>query len=266
MLTPENFIMMPIPASQYTAVCALLGGAAMIAVGSSGAGAPSTGNAGSTETDAKPVTVDASGNSGTQESGASAGTGETATNTASPSDGEIDAHGHPWNPDLHAGTKGKTKDGLWRMKVGVTRPDPKPGFPVDNGGQSADTGTSTATDTPSATSQTATEPASAPAATSAPETAEDDEFAAFRAAASASDQVDASAAAAAPTARQWSDADLGALCNQAAVKLGDPAPIKEIIGQYVPAGEVAHSRNIPAEKREDFAKAVEAKAGIEFAG
>jgi len=34
----------------------------------------------------------------------------------------------------------------------------------------------------------------------------------------------------------------------------------------VPTGEVAHSRNIPDEKRAEFAAAVEAKAGIEFAG
>jgi hypothetical protein len=67
-------------------------------------------------------------------------------------------------------------------------------------------------------------------------------------------------------ARQYSDADLGALCNQAAVKLGDPSPIKEIIASYTPEGQVAHSRNIPADKRAEFVKAVETKAGIEFAG
>ena len=41
-------------------------------------------------------------------------------------DGDIDAQGWPWSADLHASTKAKTKDGLWRMKVGVTRPAPKP--------------------------------------------------------------------------------------------------------------------------------------------
>lgn len=60
--------------------------------------------------------------------------------------------------------------------------------------------------------------------------------------------------------------ELGALCNQAAVKLGDPAPVKEIIAKFVPEGQVAHSRNIPAEQREAFAKEVETKAGIQFAG
>ena len=79
-------------------------------------------------------------------------------------------------------------------------------------------------------------------------------------------QAVAEEAKASVPARKWTDADLGALCNQAAVKMGDPSPIKEIIAEYVPEGEVAHSRNIPDEKRDDFAKAIEAKAGIEFAG
>lgn len=53
---------------------------------------------------------------------ASTGTQDTATP-------EVDAHGHPWSADLHAATKNITKEGLWRMKVGVKRPDPLPGFP-----------------------------------------------------------------------------------------------------------------------------------------
>ena len=259
-----DFIMMPIPAERYTAVCALLGGAAILA-----AGAPQSGNrnvgAGNEGAAAQSDTAQSSAGSGTgaPESPVSAGTGPSATTDASPSDVEIDAHGHPWSADLHASTKGKTKDGLWRMKVGVSRPDPLPGFPKDSGATGADTGTSTGTPTPSATSPTATDSASGQPATSGAE--EEDEFAAFRAASEASNATDAAAVASVPV-RQWSDADLGALCNQAAVKLGDPSPIKEIITQYVPSGEVAHSRNIPPEKREDFAKAVEAKAGIEFAG
>lgn len=42
---------------------------------------------------------------------------------------EIDAHGWPFDPKLHASTRTKTKAGLWRMAVGVTRPEPKAGFP-----------------------------------------------------------------------------------------------------------------------------------------
>lgn len=41
----------------------------------------------------------------------------------------LDAHGHPYDAAVHAGTGSKTKDGLWRMKVGVRRPAPAEGFP-----------------------------------------------------------------------------------------------------------------------------------------
>lgn len=44
---------------------------------------------------------------------------------------ELDADGHPWSADLHSATKIKTNAGLWRMKIGVKRPDPKPGYPLD---------------------------------------------------------------------------------------------------------------------------------------
>ncbi len=164
---------------------------------------------------------------------------------------EVDAHGWPWSADMHASTKGKTQEGLWRMKVGVKRPDPKPGFPI------GDTGTAS-------TGEESNAPATAPAETASP-IEEDDEFAAFRQASEKLEAKDAEAKASIP-ARKWTDADLGALCNQAAVKLGDPSPVKAIIAEFVPAGEVAHSRNIPDEKRAEFAAAVEAKAGIEFAG
>lgn len=43
--------------------------------------------------------------------------------------GEVDADGWPWDETLHAATKSKTNTGLWRMKVGVSRPAAKPGFP-----------------------------------------------------------------------------------------------------------------------------------------
>jgi hypothetical protein len=142
------------------------------------------------------------------------------------------------------------------MKVGVSRPAPLPGFPKDGG---AATGTA---------SSGAGSPAGGSATTGSAGSAageDEDEFAAFRAAAEKSNAGDAAAAASVP-ARKWTDADLGSLCNQAAVKLGDPAPIKAVIAEFVPEGQVPHSRNIPDDKREDFAKAVEAKAGITFAG
>lgn len=168
--------------------------------------------------------------------------------------GEVDAHGHPWSAEMHAATKGTTKEGLWRMKVGVSRPAPMPGFPKTDAAPTAGA--------PASESGAASAP-STPAATAPVE--DEDEFAAFRAAADKSAGTDAAAAASVP-ARKWTDADLGALCNQAAVKFGDPAPVKAIIQEFVPAGEVPHSRNIPDDKREDFAKAVEAKAEITFAG
>lgn len=43
--------------------------------------------------------------------------------------GDLDAHGHPYDASLHAATRSKTKDGLWRLKVGAKRPDPAPGYP-----------------------------------------------------------------------------------------------------------------------------------------
>ncbi len=38
---------------------------------------------------------------------------------------ELDADGWPWDENLHAATRSKTSAGLWRMKVGVSRPAPK---------------------------------------------------------------------------------------------------------------------------------------------
>jgi hypothetical protein len=188
---------------------------------------------------------------------APASTSTTATSIASHTDDadaiELDRDGWPWSAEMHASTKGKTKEGLWRMKAGVERPAPKPGFPKDETG---------ATGTASAASSSAGN--SANAASASPATTEDDdEFAAFRQA--LGNEANAGAAAEIPE-RKWTDADLGALCNQAAVKLGDPAPIKALIEQFVPAGTVPHSRNVPQDKRAEFAAAVEKKADIVFDG
>ena len=231
--SPENFIMFPVPASQFAAVCALIGGASIgaLASGGSGGGTAPVSQVSIADLAPQPEPVE-------QPSG----------------DVEIDAHGHPWSADLHASTKGKTKDGLWRLKVGATRPDPLPGFPKGE----APTGTSNGGADSGQPSSASTAPAPSPDSSD-----DDDEFAAFRAANSASEA--ASAASAAP-AREYTDADLSALCNQAATKLGDPAPVKAIIAPFVPEGQVPHSRNIPAERRAEFVKAVEDKAGIKFAG
>lgn len=56
-------------------------------------------------------------------------TGAPAAPTSGPqtspstSDGERDAAGVLWDPAKHAGTKAKVASGLWRMKVGVKRPE-----------------------------------------------------------------------------------------------------------------------------------------------
>lgn len=230
-------------ASQLASVYALLGGVALAGLVAGDRLPPRVEKPAGVET-AQPVAE--------QPAGAAAPEPDAAEIDAA----EIDAHGHPWSAALHAATRGKTKDGLWRMKVGVSRPAALPGFPVE-----APTGTSGNGQGAQATGSATTAGAASPAAT----IDEDDEFAAFRQAAAKTDAAGAAAAAAVP-ARKWTDADLGALCNQAAVKLGDPSPVKEIIATFIPEGTVAHSRNIPEDKREAFAKAVEAKAGIEFAG
>lgn len=165
---------------------------------------------------------------------------------------EIDAHGHPWSAEMHTGTKGKTKEDLWRMKPGVSRPDPLPGYPKDDG--SGNGGTGTKSDGPAPDAGEAASGANAGAAD------EDDEFAAFREAAAAG-----GAKGDAP-ARSWTDADLSSLANQAAQALGGAEKVKELIAKYVPEGEIARSSNIPADKREEFAVELEAEAGIEFAG
>lgn len=164
---------------------------------------------------------------------------------------EFDAAGVAWDPARHAATKGKTKDGLWRMKVGVARGEGE-GLP-------AAAAAPTPPPPPAAAAPTPPAPPAAPPLVPA---AEDDEFAAFRAAAGA----EAPANPPAPTARTWADADLSKLCNQAAMATGNPEDVKAIIAQFVPEGEVPHSRNIPADRREDFAAAVESRFSITYAG
>lgn len=168
----------------------------------------------------------------------------------------VDAHGHPWSADLHASTGSKTKEGLWRMKPGVARPDPLPGFPVETGNTAATGATSTPT------SGAAVEQAASATAPNAGASAEDpdDEFAAFRAATAANEAN--TTAASAPAARKFTDADLAVIANAAAQKLGDPQPVKDLIAQYVGEGAVAHSRNIPEAARQGWVDAIVARTGI----
>lgn len=239
----EDFIMMPVPLASFAAVCALLGGASSVAVAAA--------------TPKAPVASPATSEVAATEASKPVETGSAAASSESSDTSTVDAHGHPWSADLHAATKGTTKDGLWRMKVGVSRPDPLPGFPKETGGTGTEASGSAATGTEAS--------AGATAANASAGQDDDDEFAAFRAAAAASDAGDAKAAAEVP-ARKWTEADLSALCNQAAGKAGDPAPIKTVIAEFVPTGEPVHSRNIPEDKRAAFAAALQAKVGFEFAG
>jgi len=208
---------------------------------------------------------------------------------------KVDAAGVPFDPERHTGSI--VKSGLWRLKTGKAR---GPGEGEDSPNYVAPGGSipgtaAPATPPPAPAEPTPPPPPVAPAVDpNRPTTegythdngdgteqwyvngawdagkhpipgvagstaAEDDEFAAFRNAAAASAPAEASAG------RTWTDADLSALCNQAAVASGAPENVKTIITKYV-GDEVAHSRNIPAARREEFAREVEAAFDITYAG
>lgn len=228
----EDFIMFPVPIHMFAAVCGVLAGTAT-------ASSVAMSAASEVKATAAPTAADTGSAPIEQAAGSETVAGDP---------NEIDTGGHPWSEALHAGTKGKTKDGYWRMKVGVSRPADLPGFPKAD---AASTAANPSSENGAASAQ------SIPAATAD----DDDEFAAFASAA-----ANQAGSAAAVPARTWTDADLGALCNQAATKLGDPAPIKALIAEYMPADTLPHSRNVPADKRAAFAAAIEAKAGITYAG
>ena len=160
---------------------------------------------------------------------------------------EVDTDGVPFDESIHTGTK--TKDGRWRMKKGAVRPESS--VPNQTGSMSTESnGAETFSESGDAASESAGDPG----------IDEDDEFAAFKEAAAQIPETPA------VPVRTWTDADLGQLCNDAAVKLNDPAPVKALIAKFAPEGTVPHSRNIPNADREAFAQAIEETAGIEYAG
>lgn len=227
---------------------------------------------------------------------ASDGTGPVATNSASPSsDGvELDAAGVAWDANKHAGTKAKVASGLWRMKVGVKR---APGEGEDSPnyvkpGETAAAPSAPAvpaapnTSIPAAPSEVPPPPPVDPMAAALADgwlphpqapgyhykgndvVADADVAARYSVPAAPPAPVDefaAFATAAAPTARTWADADLSLLCNQAAQKAGSPDPVKAIIAKYIPEGVINHSREVPADRREEFARDVEATFGFQYA-
>jgi hypothetical protein len=234
------FVNLAIPRGMLTSVYALLGASSVGLANPAPAGKPTP----------APANVAASTPSAPSPSAETAGTVSTPVAATSsetpPSDpNDVDTGGWPWSADMHASTKAKTGAGLWRMKPGVARPENKPGF----------TGSA---DKPVSAEPATTTPSAAPVAAVAA-VADEDEFAAFRAAAEV-------APAAAPAARTWTDADLSKLCNQAAVAKGSPEPVKAIIAKYVPDGEVPHSRSIPTDQREAFASEVENTLGLKYEG
>lgn len=162
---------------------------------------------------------------------------------------ELDSAGVPFDPELHTGTK--KKDGTWRAKKG--KADEAAAL-VEEVAEAEDEGNETNSFNGESTASEISP--------SSDTDGDEDEFAAFKEAAA---QTEEPAEVVVPE-RTWTDADLGQLCNDAAVKLGNPAPIKAMIAKYVPEGEVPHSRNVPNDQREAFAQEIEEAAGIEYAG
>lgn len=224
----RDYVMVPVHVSKLGAVFAMLAGTSPVAV--------ATGNVAAAESHRSEPSPSAS-TVGTESTNAAPASSEAPNENA----GKTDAAGTVFDPARHTGSI--VKSGLWRMKAGIARGpgegEDSPTYVNPNGG-SVSTSTPAATPTPALVE-------------------EDDEFAAFRAA--------ATPAATAPAARSWTDADLSKLCNQAAVAKGSPDSVKALIAKYLPAGTAApHSRMIPAETREAFAVEVEAVHGIKYEG
>jgi hypothetical protein len=161
--------------------------------------------------------------------------------SAAPQEGEErDADNWPWRADLHAGSKGKTKDGLWRMKSGVERPAPlvKP----------------EAVEPEAVEELEAVEPEAAVEEPTTVPNFDDDEEAVWAQAA------ETAAVSAEVPAREWTDADLSSICQQAATALGGQSAVpavKALVADFIPEGSVNHSRHIEAGRRADFAEALQ---------
>lgn len=138
---------------------------------------------------------------------------------------DVDASGAVWDSALHAANKSKTKDGLWRAKRNASK------------AEEADPVVDAALE-----------------AINRPDTAADEEDAWSAAAADGDEEAET------VQVREWTDADLGALCSRVAGILKGPDKVREVIGQFVPAGAVVHSRNIPGSDREAFATQLESLA------
>lgn len=175
---------------------------------------------------------------------------------AAADDVELDAHGHPWSAELHASTKGKTQDGLWRMGRGKERPAPMPGYP-----KSDDEIEGTA---PAPVLEQHEEQITGETGNEFPvaEEAVDDEFAQF-ATATAEPVTEPQEV----PARVWSDADVSNAANWAVNSLGGkPEGVVALRDKYIPAGMVPKTMNIPVTDREAFVQDLEKLVGTAYPG
>lgn len=198
---------------------------------------------------AKPVTAPASEGPGTFAQAEPALVGDDTSvgsaKFAEQGNVEVDSAGVPFDPEVHTGTK--LKDGTWRAKKGM----------ADKAAELA----AAAEPEPEETSQSVDDAGTDNASDVQESSDEEDEFAAFANAGTAVEQP-------VVPARTWTDADIASLINQAANKIGASRveEIKAVIANYTPKGVVPHSRHVPVDRREDFARAIEELAEIEFAG
>lgn len=85
-----------------------------------------------TQTQTPPAVAAKSGVGGEGKTPATGDTASQTTGEASGNTAELDAYGHPYDANIHAASRSKTKAGLWRLKgVGAKRAAPAPGYPLD---------------------------------------------------------------------------------------------------------------------------------------
>lgn len=142
---------------------------------------------------------------------------------------DLDDEGQSWDENIHSPNKTKNADGTWRKKKNAAMPKIQD-----------------------------LEPANIVETVYIAEVTDDikignhvDSFEYF-------DDITLSAS------KEYTDADMSKICNQAASSSADINIIKKLIAETVPEGQVSHSRNIPLEKRVDFVQKLQQICQIEF--